>query len=72
MMPVWCKYSCTGYFGHPLGFIGQVDRALLDDAVDVVSPGVVIQEAVDGQFEFVVQAVQEPADAARGLAAAVG
>ena len=56
---------------HPLRLVGQVDRALLDDAVDVVSPRIVIQQAIDGQLQLVVQAVQEPPHAARRLAAAV-
>ena len=56
---------------HPAGFVGQVDRSLLEDAVDVVSPRIVIEQAVDGQLQFVVQPVQHAPHAARRLAAAV-
>ena len=54
-----------------LRFVGQVDRALLEHAVDVVSPGVVIEQAIDRQLQLVVQAIEHPPHAARRLAAAV-
>src|SRR5262249_51966697 len=56
---------------HPGTFESQVDRALLDDAVDVVPPRVVIQEAVDRQLELGVQAMQQTPHAARRLPAAM-
>src|SRR6267142_1822192 len=41
--------------GHALALEGQVDRALLDDRVDVVAPRVVVHEHVDRQLLLVVQ-----------------
>src|SRR5262245_22376403 len=35
---------------HAAGFIGEVDRSLLDHAVNVVPPRIVIQEAIHRQF----------------------
>ena len=43
---------------HPLRLVGQIDRTLLDDAVDVVPPGIVIQKAIDGQVQFLVEPMQ--------------
>ena len=57
--------------GHPFGFVGQIDRSLLDHAVDVVSPGIVIEQAIDGQIQFIVQAIQQASHAARRLPATV-
>lgn len=53
--------------GEALGFEGEGDGALLDDGVDVVSPGVAIEEAVDGEFVLGVEAVEHAADAAGWL-----
>ena len=33
--------------GHAARFVRQVDRSLFDNAIDVVSPWIVIQEAID-------------------------
>lgn len=59
-------------YGHPPRFVGKVDRSLLDDAVDVVAPRVIIQKAVDGQFQFVMHSMEQPPYAARGLSTAMG
>src|SRR5262249_56564059 len=56
--------------GHALALEGEVDRALLHHGVDVVAPGVVVHEDVDGQLVLLVEAPSETADAARGLAVA--
>ena len=58
--------------GQALGFEGEADRSLLDDAVDVVSPGVAVEQADDVELGFLAEALQQPSHAARGLAAAVG
>src|SRR5438477_6118202 len=57
--------------GHAHGLVGEVDRALLHDAVDVEAPGIVVHEHVDGQLQLVVQALHEAPHAARGLASAL-
>src|SRR5690606_22914116 len=57
---------------HPLALEGETHRALLDDAVDVVSPRIAIEQAIDRQLELIVQAPQQPTHAARRLAAALG
>lgn len=54
--------------GEALRLEGEGDGALFDDGVDVVSPGVAVEEAVDGEFVFGVEAVEHTADAAGGLA----
>src|ERR1700722_8088594 len=54
------------------GFESKGDRALLDHGIDVMPPRIAIEEADDGELEFAAEALEEPADAARGLAAAVG
>src|SRR5207244_12077135 len=56
--------------GHALALEGEVDRALLDDGVDVVAPGIVVDEDVDGDLVLLVQAAGEAADAAGRLAVA--
>src|SRR5262252_10777488 len=56
--------------GHALALEGEVDRALLDHGVDVVAPGVVVHEDVDGQLVLLVEPPGETADAARRLAVA--
>src|SRR5258705_8908410 len=56
--------------GHALALEGQVDGALLDDGVDVVAPGVVVDEDVDGDLVLLVQAARQAADAAGRLAVA--
>jgi len=58
--------------GHSLGLEGEVDRTLLQHAVDIVAPGIVIEHAVDGQFKLVVQTIKHSSHAARRLARAVG
>ena len=58
--------------GQAFGLEGQGDRALLDDRVDVVPPGVAVEQAVDGQVVLLVEAVEQAADAAGGLAGALG
>src|SRR5688572_2709892 len=57
--------------GHAHGFVGQVDRTLLHDAVDVETPGVVVDEHIDGQFQLVVQPLDEPTNPARWLSLAL-
>src|SRR6185503_10329724 len=56
--------------GHPLALEGEVDRALLDDRVDVVAPGVVVHQDVDRDLVLLVQAPSEAADPAGRLAVA--
>src|SRR4030095_4704125 len=56
---------------HASGFVCEVDRALLEDAVDVVPPRIVIEQAIHRKIQLVMQKMQHPADAARGLAATV-
>src|SRR5690606_13191134 len=58
--------------GEALGLERQADRALLDDAVDVMPPGVAVEQAINRQAEFLVQPPQQAADAARRLAGALG
>src|SRR5690606_32648083 len=58
--------------GEPLALEGERDRALLDDAVDVVPPGVAVEQADDGELVLLVEAVEHAADAAGGLAGALG
>lgn len=60
---VWNRHS------HALK--SKVDRALFDDAVDVVSPRIVVQEAEYRQFVFIVQSMEHASDASRWLAGAV-
>src|SRR5712692_2722070 len=57
--------------GHAHRLVGQVDRALLHDAVDVEAPGVVVDQHVDGQLQFVVKALYEPPHSPRRLALAL-
>src|SRR5712692_1615192 len=56
---------------HAHRLVGEVDRALLHDAVDVEPPRVVVDEHVDGQLELAVQPLHEPADSPRRLASAL-
>ena len=56
--------------GEAGGFEGQGDGALLDDGVDVVSPGVAVEEAVDGEVVLFVESVEHSADASGGLTGA--
>ena len=62
---------CVGD-GEALGLEGEGDGALLDDGVDVVSPGVAVEEAVDWEVVFLVEPVEHSADASGGLARAFG
>ena len=39
----------------------EVDRTLLDDAVDVMPPWVTIEQAVDGNAQFLVHSMQHVA-----------
>src|SRR2546425_2059258 len=54
--------------GHALTFEGKIDRALLDDRVDVVAPGVVVHEDIDGQPLLLVQPPRQAPDPAGRLA----
>lgn len=45
---------------------------MLDDGVDVVSPGVAVEEAVDGEVVLFVESVEHSADASGGLSGAFG
>ena len=56
--------------GHAHRLVGQADRALLDDAVDVETPRIVVDEDIDRKLELGAEALNEAARAARGLAAA--
>ena len=56
---------------HAHRLVGQVDRALLHDAVDVEAPGVVVDQHVDRQLQLVVQPLHQPPHAARRLASAL-
>ena len=56
---------------HASRFIGQVDRALFDHTVNVISPGVIIRQHVDGQVQLVVQTIQQASHAAGRLPPAV-
>src|SRR3972149_926501 len=56
--------------GHALALEREVDRALLDDRVDVVAPRVVVDEDVHGNRVFLVEATRQAPDAARRLAVA--
>src|SRR5690606_20234978 len=51
---------------------GQRDRSLLDDRVDVMSPGVAVEKAVDRELQLIVHPPQEPPNTAWWLPAAVG
>src|SRR5256712_7344193 len=53
--------------GHALALEGKVDRALLDDRVDVVAPRVVVHEDIDGQPLLLVEPPRQPPDAAGRL-----
>ena len=44
---------------------------MLEHRVDVVAPRVVVEQAVDGEFEFVVEPVEHASHAARWLATAM-
>ena len=57
---------------HALRLVRQIDRPLLDDAVDVIPPRVVIEQAVDRKFQLVVQTIEHSAHPARRLTGAVG
>src|SRR2546422_8819034 len=48
---------------HALALEGEVDRALLDDRVDVVAPRGVVDEDVHRNLVFLVQATRQAADA---------
>src|SRR5712691_6891508 len=56
--------------GHPLALEREIDRALLDDRIDVVAPRVVVDEDVHGDLVFLVQAAGQPPDASGRLAVA--
>src|SRR5438046_5374057 len=56
--------------GHPLALEREVDRSLLDDRVDVVAPRVVVDENVNGEPVFLVQAPRQAPHTARRLAVA--
>ena len=55
-------YAQEASFGyrHALRFVCQVDGTLLDNAVDVVSPRIVIEQTVNRQLEFIVQTIEQP------------
>src|SRR6266446_3748591 len=55
---------------HALALEGEVDRALLDDRVDVVAPRVVVDHDVDGKIFLLVQPAREAPDAAGWLSVA--
>src|SRR5262249_1662865 len=55
---------------HALALEREVDRALLDDRVDVIAPGVVVDQDVDGDLVLLVETAGEAADAAGWLAVA--
>src|SRR5262249_38918560 len=48
------------------------DRALLDHAVDVMPPGIAIEKADDGKFEFLIESLQKAAAPARRLSGSMG
>src|SRR2546425_1370680 len=48
---------------HALALEGEVDRALLDDGVNVVTPGVVVHEDIDGELLLLVQPPGQTPDA---------
>src|SRR6185436_5843073 len=48
-------------------FVGKIDRSLLDHAVDVIPPRVVIQQAIHRQLQLVMEAVQHATNAAGRL-----
>src|SRR5256886_17527820 len=52
---------------HALALEGEIDRALLDDRVDVVAPGVVVDEDIDGEPPLLVQPPRQTPDAAGRL-----
>ena len=54
--------------GHALTFESQIDRSLLDDRVDVVAPGIVVDEDVNGKIVFFVQPARQAPDTAGRLA----
>src|SRR2546425_2377114 len=56
--------------GHALALEGEIDRALLDDRVDVVAPRVVVHEDVDGEPLFLVQPARQTPHAAGRLSVA--
>src|SRR3712207_6969565 len=45
---------------------------IFDDGIDVVPPGVAVQHADDRELQLLVEPLEEPPDAARRLAGAVG
>src|SRR3989449_10856970 len=53
--------------GHALAFEGEIDRALLDDRVDVVTPGIVVHEDIDREVLLLVQPPRQTPDAAGWL-----
>src|SRR2546430_6141144 len=53
--------------GHALALEGEIDRALLDDRVDVVAPRVVVHQDIDGELLFLVQPSRQAPDAAGRL-----
>src|SRR5262249_36889186 len=57
---------------HPSRLVRKIDRSLLNDAVDVIPPRIVVEQAVDRQLQLIVQPVQHPSDASRRLAPSVG
>src|SRR5437773_7023000 len=56
---------------HAHRFVGEVDGALLHDAVDVEAPGVVVDQHVDRQLELAVQPLHEAPYPPRRLASAL-
>ena len=55
-----------------MAFEGEIDRTLFEHAVDVVSPWVVIEQAIDREIEFVVEAIEQASNTARRLSTTVG
>src|SRR5215831_2194031 len=61
-----------GWNGHSPRFIGEIDGALFEDAVDVVPPRIVIKQTIHRQLQLTMQPMQHAADAARRLSTSVG
>src|SRR5262245_66624406 len=59
-------HEAGGWNRHSPRFIGQIDGALLENAVDVVAPRVVIEQTIDGQLQFVMKTVDHSAHPTRG------
>ena len=52
---------------HPHALKGQVDRSLLDDRVDIVSPRVIIEQTIHRQLVLGVEPIEHPPNSSSWL-----